>query len=233
MTYLAISNTYDEVQIALCVDQTIVARTAINKIYASPRLIPEIDTLLTNHNFQLADLSFIVANVGPGPFTTLRAVLATVNGIQAASSIPLIGIDSLDALVQEYSDPAHPLTIALLNAFNQDVYYAIRDTRTNTYTQGCQNSSEFIDTLTNYCSNGSVQFLGNGALLHHDKIIKACGSHIAMPTPMPETCSVDQIAHMGLEAWNAGGHFDKPLAPHYLKSATPSYAKAPAGKPSL
>lgn len=221
MTYLAISNTYDEVQIALCVDHTIVTHAVINKIYASPLLIPEIDTILTAHNYRLADLSFIVVNVGPGPFTTLRAVLATVNGIQAASCIPLIGINALDALVQEYSDPAHPITIALLNAFNQDVYYAIRDTRSHTYTQGCQNSSEFIATLANYKTDQPIQFLGNGTLLHHDKIIKACGDNIFIPTPMPETCSVGQVARMGLELWNAGGDFSKPLAPHYLKSATP------------
>lgn len=221
MTYVAIQNTYEEVQIAVCVNQDIVARTTINKIHASAQCIPALNTLLTNYNLTLSDLSCIVANCGPGPFTTLRVVLTTVNGIQAASGIPLIGIDSLDALIQEYSNSAYPITIALLNAFNQDVYYAQADSATSSYTKGCQNINDYITELARTYPKQALQFLGNGALLHKEFITEVFGSYAYMPTPMPATCSLDQIQRMGFAAWQQGKGQTTPLSPHYLKSASP------------
>jgi len=198
-----------------------VARTTINKINASAHCIPAIDTLLKEHNITLADLSCIVANCGPGPFTTLRVVLTTVNGIQAASSLPLIGIDSLDALIQEYSNPAYPLTVALLNAFNHDVYYAIAHTPTRTITKGCQNNTDFITHLAQTYPEQPIQFVGNGVMLHREFIKNMFGTYAYIPTPLPETCSLEQIARMGLAAWEQGKSQTTPLVPHYLKSATP------------
>ena len=221
MTYLAIQNTYDEVQIALCANQEMVARTTINKINASAHCIPAIDTLLTQHNLTLADLSCIVANCGPGPFTTLRVVLTTVNGIQAASSLPLIGIDSLDALIQEYSNSAYPLTVALLNAFNQDVYYAVSHTPTHTITKGCQNITECITQLAQTYPGQPIQFLGNGVMLHQEFIKNMFGAYAYIPSPIAQTCSLEQIARMGLAAWEQGKSQTTPLTPHYIKSATP------------
>lgn len=221
MTYLAIQNTYEEVQIALCVENNIVARIAINKMYASAQCIPALDKLLIEHQLKLSDIAFIVANCGPGPFTTLRVVLATVNGIQMASAIPLIGIDSLDALLQEYGNQECLIACALLNAFNQDVYYATADARNNTYKKGCQNIDSLLAELAHTYPEQLIQFVGNGALLYQDRITHMFGSYACLPTPARDTCSLDQIQRMGIEAWRQGNYQTTPLSPHYLKSASP------------
>ncbi|MFI5332827.1 MAG: tRNA (adenosine(37)-N6)-threonylcarbamoyltransferase complex dimerization subunit type 1 TsaB [Candidatus Babeliales bacterium] len=218
MTYLAIQNTYDQVQIGLCKNQTIIARTTIDKIHANAQCIPALDVLLSEHNLIVSDLTYIITNCGPGPFTTLRVVLATINGIHYASQIPLVGIDSLDAIIEEYRNPAY-INVALLNAFNQDVYYAIADT--NGIRKGCQNISHFIAELAHIYPQQPIQFVGNGALLHQEHILNAFGSYAIMPTPMPETCSLDQIHRMGVKKWHEGKGQRTPLTPHYLKSAHP------------
>lgn len=221
MTYLAIQNSYDEVQIALCTPDGIKDRVSINKMHASAQCIPALDTLLAQHNLTSTDIDYIVANCGPGPFTTLRVVLTTVNGIHAASAIPLIGINALKALLEEYQHPEYPLTLALLNAFNQDVYYAYIDPATNIYTQGCQNVTTLIKYFAQLYPEQPIQCIGNGALLHNALITNIFGAYAHIPTPVPETCSLEQIQRMGLKEWQQKKWQTTPLIPEYLKSAAP------------
>ncbi len=99
--HLIIQHTEQTVEIALFDNAQCRGSVAVEKSAASALLIPKIQELLTTNNLQLSDLDFIAANAGPGPFTTLRTILATVNGLGYAVSIPLIGIDGLDAMLDE------------------------------------------------------------------------------------------------------------------------------------
>src|SRR3990170_4281291 len=123
--FLSIQNTYEAIEIALFKDDQLVAALKEDKSRASKELIPLIAYLLLRARITMKDLAFIAVNQGPGPFTTLRVVIATVNGLSFATNVPLVGIDSLDAFLEEYKNSEHP-TIILLNAFNNDVYYAIK-----------------------------------------------------------------------------------------------------------
>lgn len=123
-SFLAINSTYQHVQIALYNDDSLIAQHQEHKYRASKNLIPLIDSLLLGNNLKLADINFICINKGPGPFTTLRTVITTINGISFAAGTPLIGINCLDAFLQEYKNPDYPHTVILLNAFGQDVYFA-------------------------------------------------------------------------------------------------------------
>src|SRR5687767_3976293 len=115
MTYfLALQNTYQNVEIALFKDSQILASTTLSKLQASSHSMPAIQELLKTNNLTLKDLSFIGASQGPGPFTTLRVVIATVNGISFSTGIPLIGVDGLDTFLDEQKDSRYPV-VALLN----------------------------------------------------------------------------------------------------------------------
>lgn len=213
MRYLTIQNTYDQVELALCTNRTIYASTTLNKIHASAECIPTLDALLKSHNLSMNDLSFIAANCGPGPFTTLRVVLTTVNGIHAASNIPLVGINALDALMQEYADTSRT-TVALLNAFNNDVYYAINST-----VIGCQNIATLLAHLAATYPQQPLSFIGNGARMHQALITQTFGSYAHIPNPLPETASLDQIQRMGFDLWEQKKGQATPLTPYYLKNA--------------
>ena len=111
--FLAIQNSYHDIQIALFdpTSLTELGRIGVldslcaSKIEASKMLAPLVGQLLTQNSLALSDLKFIAANRGPGPFTTLRTVLASVNGLAFATKLPLIGVDSLDAMLHESLPP--------------------------------------------------------------------------------------------------------------------------------
>lgn len=62
------------------------------------KLVPLIDTLLRHVGISIDDIEAVAVSSGPGSFTGLRIGVATAKGLAFAKDIPLIGVDSLDAL---------------------------------------------------------------------------------------------------------------------------------------
>ena len=121
ITYLAIHYPYEYIEIGLYQDSVCLAQTQEHKFKASMLLIPMIDTLLKNNSMQLSNLDFIAVNIGPAPYNTLRALIATANAIAFATKIPLVGCDALSLITDFYAQKDHE-TIALLQAFSGHVY---------------------------------------------------------------------------------------------------------------
>ena len=103
ISFAALQNTYQEIQVALWCDSLFVGSLSVPKNHASAELIPTLAFLLNQHNLRLEQLSFIAVNKGPGPFTTLRVVIASANGLSFASDIPLVGVDGLKAFLHANS----------------------------------------------------------------------------------------------------------------------------------
>ena len=61
-------------------------------------LLPEIDKLLKKTNVSREQITSICVGRGPGSFTGVRIALATAKGIATALEIPLIGINTLEAV---------------------------------------------------------------------------------------------------------------------------------------
>lgn len=209
--FLTIASTYDAVYIALFKDNTVVESIHEHKFEASKNLIVACNRLLNNNNLTLSDLTFIAVNQGPGPFTTLRTVITYANGISFASSIPLIGINSLHALLQEYADPAYPQTIVLLNAFGNDVYWA------TSHIIGCSAITAVLEQAENTYPQQTIRFIGNGAALYRQLIERQHAARAFFPSPIPEHCSVEQIGIMALEKWKNKQDISQQLLPLYLK----------------
>ncbi|HEV2600977.1 MAG TPA: tRNA (adenosine(37)-N6)-threonylcarbamoyltransferase complex dimerization subunit type 1 TsaB [Candidatus Babeliales bacterium] len=217
MTYfLAITHTYEAVDIALCKEYAVISVATISKFDASRDLIPQIDVLLREASLQLSDLSFITANEGPGPFSTLRTVITTVNGIGFATKIPLIGVSGLDAFLEEHADSEYEQsTVVLLNAFSFDVYYAVQED------VGCMNIDRLLAVLHMKLYGYHIRFLGQGAVLYKDKIQQIFGESAYFPDEMPLAVSVQQIAKSGLQIWQQHGEGLYQLVPLYLKQFMP------------
>lgn len=226
--------------------QQLIESEIIPNAQASKQLVFVIDRLLEKQNLRLQDLAFIFVNQGPAPFTTLRTVLATVNALSFARNIPLVGIDSLQALAKENvlrkssSDTDNPgsliIPIALLDAFNNDVYYCFKadapeitpepEYKTGSeYKTGYENISALVlrlqKTLEN--SNNSQEnnnsrlcLIGNGAQLHRQALEEALCDGAVWAEPIPLAASFDFMAQRALEDFNAG-HVVSKLSPLYLK----------------
>lgn len=70
--------------------------------FPSRELLVMIDNLLRTEFFTIEDIDAIAIAIGPGSFTGLRIGLALAKGISLSSSIPLIPVSTLDALVLSY-----------------------------------------------------------------------------------------------------------------------------------
>ena len=216
MKFLAVQSTYDSLQLALCNNNQLLDRTTIPKFEASTQFIIKLHELLSHNNLALTDLPFIAVNQGPGPFTTLRVVISSVNGLSFATRIPLIGIDALDACMREWSDQKYRHSIVLLNAFSNDVYYAI-NTPNHPLQKGYKNIASCIEDLQQSFPNTLLRFLGNGALLHRDLIKESFGEQ-ALISDTAEYCDIHQIGLMGYELWHKKTTGAQRLLPLYLKN---------------
>lgn len=215
--FLEIHGTYHHVHVGLFEESTLLGALTINNADTSKQLIPTIDRLLNSHTVPLNHLSFIAANQGPGPFTTLRTILTTINGISFSCGMPLIGIDSLKAMAYEWQDNSFPLTVVLLDAFNKDVYFYIQDSLLAIDHAGYENIDTFLSTLMHQRhSTTPIRFIGNATLLYKQKIENIFNSHAYLPTPMPNFCSLAYCAAVSLKAWR-NHETSHQLLPLYLK----------------
>ncbi len=190
------------------------AQCSIDKKEASKLLIIKLANLLDQQQIKITDLPFIAVNQGPAPFTTLRVVIASMNGLSFASNIPLIGVDAFDAMQAEWHDIAYPTTIILFNAFAQEVYFAIEQ-KQKPIAKGYQP----IDSLLEQCAqlSGTIRFIGNGTHLYHEKIRSRLGDRAYIPEPVPGYCSIEKIALLGYQQWQEGNRGSDQLLPLYLK----------------
>jgi tRNA threonylcarbamoyladenosine biosynthesis protein TsaB len=86
-------------------------------------LAPAIERLLADAGVTGAELDAIVVGVGPGPFTGLRAGIATARMLAFVWNVPLHGVMSLDAVALDAGHPGGEFAVAT-DARRKEVYWA-------------------------------------------------------------------------------------------------------------
>ncbi|MBA2307650.1 tRNA (adenosine(37)-N6)-threonylcarbamoyltransferase complex dimerization subunit type 1 TsaB [Candidatus Dependentiae bacterium] len=231
VVFLVIHARYKDVQWGLFKNGTLIEAAADESKKVSKNFLTMLGFLLQKHELSLSDLSFIAAHIGPAPLTTLRVSLATINGFSFAQGIPLVGVNGLEGLLDEHSQ-LDRVTVALLNAFCQEVYYGIDDpleghsqrtlhkeeplkASTNSVSRGYgrARAEEFIPYLAKHYP-GPLSLVGNGVELYAALIETHLGKQ-ACPLSY-DIVSLETIAHKGLAQWRQG-IIDQQLIPLYFK----------------
>ena len=213
--FISMQSTYKSVDCALYNGTKKIAYISIEKKDASSALIPSLEQLLNCHNISIDDISFVGVNQGPAPFTTLRVVISTANGISFATGIPLIGIDGLEALLAQVYDPKHLPTVAILDAFAHDVYFAIQDNET--ISKGCMPVNDFLVDLKSRYPAHVIRFVGNGCSVFKNEIKEILGDKAFIPEPIIDVCSLEKISSMALECYKNKDNLISQVVPLYLK----------------
>lgn len=120
----------------------------------SETLMPMLDELLKSMKLTLDDIGLLVCTKGPGSFTGIRIGMATIKAISDAKKIPVIGIDSLEALaytgIMQKGDGEY---ISIIDAKNDNVYFAIykmKDKKFSIYkSPDAKNISELVEYIDN------------------------------------------------------------------------------------
>jgi tRNA threonylcarbamoyladenosine biosynthesis protein TsaB len=214
--YITLSNTYELVELGLFHEGHLIDSVSDDKMYVSKNIVVLLQELLAKNNKQLADLSFIAANQGPAPYTTLRVVLSTVNGLSFSTGIPLIGLDGLELFAKEFADDCFAQTVILHNAFNQELYYALAHNQ-GIVSKGYGSVNHVIDIIKNQFSHNSIRFLGNGYNLHAAAFEQAFGSQAYIPTTMPTHPSLAYLGAHAYDLWHNQANHQTQLFPLYLK----------------
>ena len=211
--WLCIASDYQAIQVALCQQDHSLVVESTHKNDSNKLLLTMIKQLLQQHNLTLQDLSFIGINLGPGPYTSLRIAITTANGLAYATTCKLVGIDGLYALLAEYTDTHYPTTVALLNAFNQDLFYGLKHKDEEPIT-GYENVNSLLAKLQDTIKEPAC-FVGNGVALYQEKIIGQF-PHAYIPDPLPDYASLPSLIKQGWDTWQKKDLADQ-LFPLYLK----------------
>ncbi len=162
--FITIQYPYQYLTVTLSSDKNILTTEIISKFQAVSGLLPALDRILTEYNLKLTDIACIGVNTGPGPFNTLRSIIATANALAFAQKIPLIGSNGLAIFINEQSDKN---VIAILDACGNDVYFGIKITGEFGY-DTIENVLEKVKAL----DQKNIIFIGNGTVKHHSKILE-------------------------------------------------------------
>lgn len=206
--FITIQYPYQYLTVTLSDNTTILTTHTVSKLQAMSLLIPTINNILNDHKLTITDIACIGLNNGPGPFNTLRSIIATANGISFAKQIPLVECNGLELMLQE---DINSNTVAILDAFGNDVYFAIKASGAQGY-----NSIEQVIATLNNSDQKEITFIGNGANKHQDFIMK----HFIGSAIFKENCLFASTEILVQETYNKFSQnlMEKEIFPLYFES---------------
>jgi tRNA threonylcarbamoyl adenosine modification protein YeaZ len=162
-------------------------------------LTPHVLDALREAGKTLAEIDTIVCGVGPGPFTGLRAGMATAAALSAALGIPAHPVCGLDAIAEE-APRGEPLLV-VTDARRREVYWAAYDM------WGVRLTGPHVQRPAELPSTAPVA-AGDGARLYAEVL----GSRVVEPF-YPTPAGLVTAARKRLLA----GEHPEPLIPLYLR----------------
>lgn len=158
---LNIETTTKNCSVSLSKDGKLIALKEINDggYSHAENLHPFIETILTETKYQFSDLSAIAVSKGPGSYTGLRIGVSAAKGFCFALDIPLISVDTLQALAHQINIETDVI-IPILDARRMEVYQAVFDL---TYKRIENTKAVVVDkeTYDKYLNTKKVVFLGD------------------------------------------------------------------------
>lgn len=125
------------------------------------KLLLLVDELFKKAGLSFGDLDAVAVSQGPGSYTGLRIGVSTAKGIAYALEIPLIGINTLQAMAASQSVAPGDYVVAVLDARRKEVY-------TQTFGDSLQELSPIEAVVleegvfASILEKGKVYFVGDG-----------------------------------------------------------------------
>jgi len=118
--------------VALAYDGKVIASRNVNSGYTHAEKINVfIQEVVSDAGIQLKELHAIAVSSGPGSYTGLRIGASTAKGLCYALDIPLIAINTLDAMAQGISANENEMIVPMIDARRMEVYSAVYDSNKN------------------------------------------------------------------------------------------------------
>ncbi len=121
-----------------------------------------VEWALEGAEISLKDLDAVSLGKGPGSYTGLRIGAASAKGFCYGLKLPLIAINSLDSMVEEFVNQGYELIIPLIDARRMEVYTAFFDGKSGEMIK--ETEAKILDeTSFSELADKKVLFIGDGA----------------------------------------------------------------------
>lgn len=121
-----------------------------------------VEWALEGAEISLKDLNAISLGKGPGSYTGLRIGSASAKGFCYGLKLPLIAINSLDSMVEEFINQGFELIIPLIDARRMEVYTAFFDGKSGKMIS--ETEAKILDENSfSELADKKVLFIGDGA----------------------------------------------------------------------
>ncbi len=158
-------------------------------------LVPAIEFTLAQADIELAEISVVAVDVGPGLFTGMRVGLAAAKAIAQALRIPMIGITSLDLLAfpNRHTDR---VIVPVIDARKSEVFYAMYRQVPGGVQQVAEPTVGSIDELVAdlLARSQDVLCIGDGALRYREEILEGFRCEFGSDA-YPSAAPLVQLAH--------------------------------------
>jgi len=122
MNILSIDACTETISISLIIEKVITEKNFPSGKNYSGNILPEIKILLSESNLKIKDIGAIAFGAGPGSFTGIRVACGIAYGIAYANNLPIIGVNTLEALALLSK---HENSISCIDARMGQVYLGI------------------------------------------------------------------------------------------------------------
>ena len=139
-----------------------------------------VEWALEGADISLKDLDAISLGKGPGSYTGLRIGAASAKGFCYGLKLPLIAINSLDSMVEQFVNQGFDLIIPLIDARRMEVYTAFFDGTSGEMIK--ETEAKILDENSfSELADKKILFIGDGAKKFQDLLSSLGGAGGGLP----------------------------------------------------
>ncbi len=221
MKILAVECSATPASVAIIENDKLVSSSFTNiKLTHSQTLMPMIDNMLKATKISIGDIDGFAISSGPGSFTGVRIGISAVKGLAIANKTKCVGVSTLRAMAENYSD-TDCIVCAVMDARCNQLYNAIFDIENGNITRLKEDRALMCDTLLEeikgLSQNGkTVIIVGDGADIFYDKAKEI--TNVKKAHPIRQYQNAAGVGFASLEAFKNGEAISpNELLPFYLR----------------
>lgn len=135
----------------------------------SQKLLPMIERLLEDAEFDIKQIDLFACTIGPGSFTGQRIGIATIKGLAQGMGKPCAGVSALEAMAYNIPFTEH-LLCPIMDARRDQVYNGIYQWKNGELITIEKDRALGIDELLDELKGKKVIFLGDGVVPFGDRL---------------------------------------------------------------
>ena len=208
MKILAIDTSGETLSVAISNDLKIVAEYFYNagKIH-SDVIIPLVNKILKDVNWELKDIDKFALSCGPGSFTGIRVAMAVIKTLAQTLNKPVVCVDSLSVLENQL-ELKDVKVVAAIDALRDEVYVKQKNEVV------ILSVEKFVKNLKKY--KNKIFIIGNASFVYSKIFVKELGKQ---SVSLPQTLNYPKASTLCLMAHNVEGVNFAKIEPLYVRKS--------------